>query len=72
MADAMRVIFPVGFAARIGPEVVNELADTILRYAMMAVLLLSMQSLSTADDIREFARTHFRPSLPSALRTVSA
>src|SRR6478752_9740395 len=31
MADALRVIFPPGFAERIGEQAVTELADTILR-----------------------------------------
>jgi AcrR family transcriptional regulator len=72
MADALRVIFPVGFAARIGAEAVDELADTILRYAMMVLLLPSPHPLATADDIRAFARAHFLPSLPAALRIVPA
>jgi AcrR family transcriptional regulator len=70
MADALRVIFPAGFADRIGARAVNELADTILRYAGMALLLPSAQPLDTADDIRAFATQHFLPSLPAALRTV--
>jgi AcrR family transcriptional regulator len=70
MADALRVIFPAGFAERIGARTVNELADTILRYAGMALLLPSAQPLDTADDIRAFATQHFLPSLPAALRTV--
>jgi AcrR family transcriptional regulator len=72
MADALRVILPAGFASRIGSEGVGELADTILRYAMMAVLLPSPHPLATADDIRAFATTHFLPSLPAALRVVPA
>jgi AcrR family transcriptional regulator len=71
MAEALRVIFPAGFAERIGEQAVNELADTILRYAAMVLLLPSAQPLDTADDIRAFATAHFLPSLPSALRTVS-
>ena len=70
MADALRVIFPAGFADLIGEEVVNELADTILRYAGMALLLPSRQPLVTADDIRAFATAQFLPSLPAALRAV--
>src|SRR6478752_1476614 len=31
MAEALRVIFPTGFAERIGERAVTELADTILR-----------------------------------------
>jgi AcrR family transcriptional regulator len=72
MAEALRVIFPDGFAERIGEEAVNELADTILGYAAMVLLLPSAQPLETADDIRAFARQHFLPSLPAALRAVPA
>ena len=72
MADALRVIFPAGFAERIGEQAVNELADTILRYAAMVLLLPSAQPLDTADDIRAFATQHFLPSLPAALRVVPA
>jgi AcrR family transcriptional regulator len=72
MADALRVMFPAGFAERIGTEAVDELADTILRYAMMVLLLPSPHPLVTADDIRAFATTHFLPSLPAALRVVPA
>lgn len=70
MVDALQVIFPAGFATRVGSEVVVELADTILRYAMLVLLLPSTHSLSSVDDIRAFARTHFLPSLPAALRPV--
>jgi AcrR family transcriptional regulator len=72
MAEALRVIFPPGFAERIGEQTVNELADTILRYAAMVLLLPSAQPLDSADDIRAFATKHFLPSLPVALRTVPA
>jgi AcrR family transcriptional regulator len=72
MAEALRVIFPEGFAERIGEQTVNELADTILRYAAMALLLPSAQPLETADDIRAFATKHFLPSLPAALQAVPA
>ncbi|HEX2214028.1 MAG TPA: helix-turn-helix domain-containing protein [Mycobacterium sp.] len=72
MAEALRVIFPPGFADRIGAETVDELADCILRYAAMVLLLPSAQPLETADDVRAFARQHFLPSLPVALRTVPA
>ncbi|MFS0898333.1 TetR/AcrR family transcriptional regulator [Mycolicibacterium litorale] len=72
MAEALRVIFPAGFAERIGPRVVNELADVILRYAAMVLLLPSMQPLDTADELRAFATQHFLPSLPAALRAVPA
>jgi len=68
IADALRVIFPADVAARIGRQAVEELADTILRYALMAVLLPSRQPLHTVDDVRAFATTHFLPSLPAALR----
>jgi AcrR family transcriptional regulator len=72
MAEALRVIFPAGFAERIGERAVLELADTILRYAAMVLLLPSAQPLETADDIRAFATQHFLPSLPAALRAVPA
>lgn len=72
MAAALLVIFPDGFAERIGAPAVNDLADTILRYAAMALLLPSVQPLQTADDVRAFATRHFLPSLPAALRSVSA
>jgi AcrR family transcriptional regulator len=72
MAAALRVIFPDGFAERIGAPAVNDLADTILRYAAMVLLLPSVQPLQTADDVRAFATRHFLPSLPAALRAVSA
>ena len=68
MAYALRVIFPPGFAERIGQQAVEELADTILRYALMALLLPSSRPLDTADDVRAFATAHFLPSLPAALR----
>jgi AcrR family transcriptional regulator len=72
MAEALREIFPEGFAERIGAQAVNELADTILRYAAMVLLLPSAQPLDAADDIRAFATQHFLPSLPAALRAVPA
>jgi AcrR family transcriptional regulator len=72
MADALRVIFPAGFAERIGEQAITDLADTILRYAAMALLLPSAQPLETADDIRAFATQHFLPSLPPALRMMPA
>ena len=72
MAEALRVIFPAGFAERIGEHAVTELADTILRYAAMVLLLPGAQPLETAEDIRAFATQHFLPSLPVALRTVPA
>jgi AcrR family transcriptional regulator len=70
MADALRIIFPPGFAERIGGQAVNELADTILRYAGMVLLLPGVQPLESAEDIRAFATRHFLPSLPAALRAV--
>jgi AcrR family transcriptional regulator len=70
MAAALRVIFPDGFAERIGAQAVDDLADTILRYAAMALLLPSRQPLVTADDIRAFATEHFLASLPAVLRAV--
>ncbi|MCT7658518.1 TetR/AcrR family transcriptional regulator [Mycobacterium deserti] len=69
MAEALRIIFPPGFAERIGEQAVDELADTILRYAAMVLLLPGAQPLETADDIRAFATRHFLPSLPAALRS---
>jgi hypothetical protein len=71
MADALRVILPAGFADRIGEQAVTDLADTILRYAAMLLLLPSVEPVETADDIRAFAARHFLPSLPAALRAVT-
>jgi AcrR family transcriptional regulator len=71
MAAALRVIFPDGFAEQIGADAVDELADTILRYATMLLLLPVREPLVDADDIRAFAITHFLPSLPAALRAVA-
>lgn len=68
MAEALRVIFPPGFAARIGAAAVDDLADTILRYAMVVLLLPLAQPLDTADALRDFATRHFLPSLPAAVR----
>ena len=62
----------MGFADRIGESAVNDLADTILRYAAMVLLLPSVEALDTAEDIRAFATRHFLPSLPAALRAQSA
>jgi AcrR family transcriptional regulator len=70
MAAALRVIFPVGFAERIGADAIDELAETILRYAAMALLLPTRHALVDAEDIRAFATEHFLPSLPAALRAV--
>jgi hypothetical protein len=64
MAAALRVIFPDGFAERIGDKAIDELAETILRYAAMLLLLPSRKRLTGADEIREFAIEHFLPSLP--------
>ncbi len=71
MAAALRVIFPAGFAERIGADAVDDLADTILRYAAMVLLLPSAQPLDGAEELRTFADRHFLPSLPAALRAVS-
>jgi AcrR family transcriptional regulator len=68
MAAALRIIFPDGFAERIGDQAVDELAETILHYAAMALLLPSSKPLTDADDIRAFATEHFLPSLPATLR----
>jgi AcrR family transcriptional regulator len=70
MTAALRVIFPDGFADRIGPAAIDELAETILHYAAMVLLLPSRQPLADANDIRAFATAHFLPSLPAALRAV--
>jgi AcrR family transcriptional regulator len=69
--EALRVIFPPGFADRIGDDAVRQLADAILRYALVALLLPGSDPLQSAEDIRAFAGAHFLPSLPEALRTVS-
>jgi hypothetical protein len=70
MAAALRVIFPAGFAERIGAQAVDELADTILRYAAMVLLLPSRRPLTSVDDVRTFATEHFLPSLPAVFRAV--
>ncbi|MCV7421232.1 TetR/AcrR family transcriptional regulator [Mycobacterium yunnanensis] len=70
MADALRVIFPAGFADRIGAAAVDDLAETILRYAAMVLLLPSAEPLDTPERLRAFAERHFVPSLPAALRAV--
>ena len=70
MAAALRIIFPDGFAERIGDQAIDELAETILRYAAMVLLLPSRKPLRDADDIRVFATEHFLPSLPALLRAV--
>ncbi len=66
---ALGQIFPPGFAERVGPETVGELADAIWRYAMMALLLPAAEPLETAEQIRAFATRHFLPSLPEGLRS---
>ncbi|MEI6253476.1 MAG: helix-turn-helix domain-containing protein [Mycobacteriaceae bacterium] len=68
--QALQVIFPPGFADRIGPEAVHELAENTWRYAMMLLLLPSAEPVETAVEIRAFATKHFLPSLPEALRAV--
>lgn len=68
IAGALRVIFPPGFAERIGEPTVHALADAILRYAAMALVLPTREPLDTADAVRAFATEHFLPSLPAALR----
>ncbi|MDA0251995.1 MAG: helix-turn-helix domain-containing protein [Mycobacterium sp.] len=70
--QALQAVFPPGFADRIGPRAVSELADTTWRYAMMALLLPTADPLDTADDIRAFATRHFLPSLPEELRVRAA
>jgi AcrR family transcriptional regulator len=70
MAAALRAIFPAGFAERIGPPAVDELADAILRYAAMVLLLPGYRPLTSVDDVRTFATEHFLPSLPAVLRAV--
>lgn len=67
---ALHVIFPSGFADRIGSEAVHDLAENTWRYAMMLLLLPNAEPVETADDIRIFATRHFLPSLPEALRAV--
>jgi AcrR family transcriptional regulator len=71
MAEALRVIFPAGFADRIGSAAVDDLADTILRYAAVVLLLPSAEPVRTPDELRAFATRHFLPSLPAALRAVA-
>ena len=68
IVTALHVIFPPGFAERVGAPTVAALADAILRYSLMVLLLPSLQPLDTEDDIRTFATAHFLPSLPPALR----
>jgi AcrR family transcriptional regulator len=70
MSAALRVIFPDGFAEQIGADAVDELADSILRYATMLLLLPSRQPVLDAEDVRGYATAHFLPSLPTALRAL--
>jgi AcrR family transcriptional regulator len=67
---ALHVIFPSGFADRIGSRAVHELAENTWRYAMVLLLLPSAEPVETADEVRAFATKHFLPSLPEALRAV--
>lgn len=69
--QALQVIFPPGFAAKIGPEAVHDLAEITWRYAMMLLLLPTGEPVETPEEIRAFATKHFLPSLPEALRAVS-
>jgi AcrR family transcriptional regulator len=66
--QALQVIFPPGFAERIGHDAVGELAENTWRYAMMLLLLPSGEPIETEEQIRDFATKHFLPSLPPALR----
>ena len=68
--QALQVIFPPGFADRIGPQAVHELAENTWRYAMMLLLLPSAEPIETPEEIRVFATRYFLPSLPEALRAV--
>jgi AcrR family transcriptional regulator len=69
---ALQVIFPPGFAERIGSKAVHELADSVWRYAMMLLLLPSAEPVQTIDEIRAFATRHFLPSLPADLTVRAA
>lgn len=69
--QALQVIFPPGFAEKIGADTVHDLAETTWRYAMMLFLLPSGEPVETPSEIRAFATKHFLPSLPEALRAVS-
>jgi AcrR family transcriptional regulator len=68
---ALHHVFPAGFAERVGSQAVSALADTILRYSMMVLLVPSLQPLDTPDDVRAFATAHFLPSLPATLRAMT-
>lgn len=71
IVTALHVIFPPGFAEKVGAPAVSGLADCILRYSLMVLLLPSLQPLDSVDDIRAFATTHFLPSLPAQLRAIA-
>ena len=66
--EALQAILPTAFAERVGGAAVHDLADTIWRYAMMALLLPGAETLQSPAQIRAFATRHFLPSLPEALR----
>jgi len=68
--QALQVIFPPGFADRVGADAVRELAENTWRYAIMLLLLPGAEPVETPDEIRAFATRHFMPSLPEALRAV--
>lgn len=68
----LQATFPPGFAERIGPGVVHELAERIWQYAMMLLLLPNAEPLETAEQIRAFATLHFLPSLPAVVRDADA
>jgi AcrR family transcriptional regulator len=72
VVEALEQIFPAGFAERVGPRAVNELADAILRYALMALLLPGLRPMESVEDIRAFATGEFLPSLPVQLRVARA
>lgn len=65
---ALRIILPPGFADHVGAQAIHDLADTIWRYSMMALLLPGPEPMETSDQIRAFATRHFLPSLPAAVR----
>lgn len=69
---ALQIILPTGVTGRVGGTTVRDLADTIWRYAMMALLLPGAGPLDTEAQIREFATRHFLPSLPEAVRELTA
>ena len=61
MAAALLVIFPDGFAERIGAQAVNDLADTILRYAAMVLLLPSVLEHMATQLPEKFPIKVFKP-----------